>query len=124
DLLEAKATLMATIQEIDDSANEKFMQAFTAVRENFIKVFRSLFNQEDSCDLVLSDPKNPLDSDIDIVAQHKGKNTLYINQLPGREKTLTTTPLLFALYLLKPAPICILYEVYAPQDDTQSDKFN
>src|SRR5690606_10324863 len=44
DLLEAKTTLLTTIQEIDDSANEKFMAAFTAVRENFVKVFRSLFN--------------------------------------------------------------------------------
>lgn len=124
DLLEAKATLMATIQEIDDSANEKFMQAFTAVRENFIKVFRSLFNQEDSCDLVLSDPKNPLDSDIDIVAQPKGKKPLSINQLSGGEKTLTSTALLFALYLLKPAPFCIFDEVDAPLDDTNIDKFN
>lgn len=123
DLLEAKATLMATIQEIDDSANEKFMYAFTAVRENFIKVFRSLFNPEDSCDLVLSDPKNPLESDIDIIAQPKGKKPLSINQLSGGEKTLTSTALLFALYLLKPAPFCIFDEVDAPLDDTNIDKF-
>ncbi|HMR17817.1 MAG TPA: chromosome segregation protein SMC [Sphingobacterium sp.] len=124
DLLEAKATLMATIQEIDDSANEKFMNAFTAVRENFIKVFRSLFNEEDSCDLILSDPNNPLESDIDIIAQPKGKRPLSINQLSGGEKTLTSTALLFSLYLLKPAPFCIFDEVDAPLDDTNIDKFN
>jgi chromosome segregation protein len=124
DLLDAKATLMATIQEIDDSANEKFMNAFTAVRENFINVFRSLFNQEDSCDLVLSDPQNPLESDIDIIAQPKGKRPLSINQLSGGEKTLTSTALLFSLYLLKPAPFCIFDEVDAPLDDTNIDKFN
>ncbi len=124
DLLEAKTTLLATIQEIDDSANEKFMTAFTAVRENFVKVFRSLFNAEDSCDLILSNPSNPLDSDIEIIARPKGKRPLSINQLSGGEKTLTSTALLFSLYLLKPAPFCIFDEVDAPLDDTNIDKFN
>ncbi|MFZ4861668.1 chromosome segregation protein SMC [Sphingobacterium sp. Mn56C] len=124
DLLDAKASLLSTIEEIDGSANDKFMQAFTSVRENFIRVFRSLFNEEDSCDLILSDPKNPLESDIDIVARPKGKRPLSINQLSGGEKTLTSTALLFSLYLLKPAPFCIFDEVDAPLDDTNIDKFN
>ncbi|WP_159635937.1 chromosome segregation protein SMC [Sphingobacterium composti Ten et al. 2007 non Yoo et al. 2007] len=124
DLLEAKASLMSTIEEIDGSANEKFMNAFNTVRENFIKVFRSLFNDEDSCDLILTDPANPLDSDIDIIARPKGKRPLSINQLSGGEKTLTSTALLFSLYLLKPAPFCIFDEVDAPLDDTNIDKFN
>ncbi|ERJ59941.1 chromosome segregation protein SMC [Sphingobacterium paucimobilis] len=124
DLVEAKDSLLSTIQEIDDSANDKFMNAFTAVRENFIRVFRSLFNEEDSCDLILSDPKNPLESDIDIIARPKGKRPLSINQLSGGEKTLTSTALLFSLYLLKPAPFCIFDEVDAPLDDTNIDKFN
>ncbi|MFD2871662.1 chromosome segregation protein SMC [Mucilaginibacter ximonensis] len=124
DLGEAKASLMATIQEIDDTAREKFMFAFTQVRENFIKVFRSLFNEEDSCDLILLDPERPLDSDIDIVAKPKGKRPLSINQLSGGEKTLTATAILFSLYLLKPAPFCIFDEVDAPLDDTNIDKFN
>ncbi|MBW4891314.1 chromosome segregation protein SMC [Mucilaginibacter sp. HMF5004] len=124
DLAEAKASLMATIQEIDDTAREKFMDAFGRIRENFIKVFRSLFNEEDSCDLILSDPNNPLDSDIDIIAKPKGKRPLSINQLSGGEKTLTATAILFSLYLLKPAPFCIFDEVDAPLDDTNIDKFN
>ncbi|MGK6351417.1 chromosome segregation protein SMC [Parapedobacter sp. DT-150] len=124
DLLDAKNSLLATIQEIDDTAREKFMGAFTSVRENFINVFRSLFNEEDSCDLILSDPDNPLESDIDIIARPKGKRPLSINQLSGGEKTLTSTALLFALYLLKPAPFCIFDEVDAPLDDTNIDKFN
>ncbi|KGE13576.1 chromosome segregation protein SMC [Sphingobacterium deserti] len=124
DLLEAKASLMATINEIDQTANDKFMHAFNTVRENFIHVFRSLFNQEDSCDMVLTDPNNPLESDIDIIARPKGKRPLSINQLSGGEKTLTATALLFSLYLLKPAPFCIFDEVDAPLDDTNIDKFN
>lgn len=124
DLLEAKASLLATISEIDESANNKFMNAFNTVRENFVHVFRSLFNNEDSCDMILSDPANPLESDIDIIAQPKGKRPLSINQLSGGEKTLTATALLFSLYLLKPAPFCIFDEVDAPLDDTNIDKFN
>lgn len=124
DLLDAKNSLLETIQEIDDTAREKFMDAFTRVRENFINVFRSLFNEEDTCDLILSDPNNPLESDIDIMARPKGKRPLSINQLSGGEKTLTSTALLFSLYLLKPAPFCIFDEVDAPLDDTNIDKFN
>lgn len=124
DLLEAKASLMATINEIDQTANDKFMQAFNTVRDNFIQVFRSLFNQEDSCDMILTDPNNPLESDIDIIARPKGKRPLSINQLSGGEKTLTATALLFSLYLLKPAPFCVFDEVDAPLDDTNIDKFN
>ncbi|MBD1387392.1 chromosome segregation protein SMC [Mucilaginibacter rigui] len=124
DLAEAKASLLATIQEIDDTAKEKFMAAFIMVRENFIKVFRSLFNEEDSCDLILSNPDQPLESDIDIIARPKGKRPLSINQLSGGEKTLTATAILFSLYLLKPAPFCIFDEVDAPLDDTNIDKFN
>lgn len=124
DLMEAKTSLMATINEIDQTANEKFMYAFNTVRENFIQVFRSLFNEEDSCDMILTDPQTPLDSDIDIIARPKGKRPLSINQLSGGEKTLTATALLFSLYLLKPAPFCIFDEVDAPLDDTNIDKFN
>lgn len=124
DLLDAKASLMATINEIDQTANDKFMHAFNTVRENFVQVFRSLFNQEDSCDMVLTDPAHPLESDIDIIARPKGKRPLSINQLSGGEKTLTATALLFSLYLLKPAPFCIFDEVDAPLDDTNIDKFN
>lgn len=124
DLLDAKDSLLETIKEIDDTAKSQFMEAFTHVREHFIEVFRSLFNEEDSCDLVLSDPENPLDSDIEIMARPKGKRPLSINQLSGGEKTLTATALLFSLYLLKPAPFCIFDEVDAPLDDTNIDKFN
>lgn len=124
DLLNAKESLLETIKEIDETAKEKFMEAFTKIRENFIHVFRSLFNEEDSCDLILLNPEDPLESDIDIIAKPKGKRPLTINQLSGGEKTLTATAILFSLYLLKPAPFCIFDEVDAPLDDTNIDKFN
>ncbi len=87
-------------------------------------MFRSLFTEEDQCDLLLTDPANPLESNIEIIAKPKGKKPLTINQLSGGEKTLTATSLLFAIYLLKPAPFCIFDEVDAPLDDANIDKFN
>ncbi|MGB5977595.1 MAG: AAA family ATPase, partial [Cyclobacteriaceae bacterium] len=124
DLHEAKESLMQTIEEIDGVARESFIKAFDEIKANFIKVFRSLFTEEDDCDLRLSDPDNPLESKIEIMAKPKGKRPLTINQLSGGEKTLTATSLLFAIYLLKPAPFCIFDEVDAPLDDANIDKFN
>lgn len=124
DLVEAKQDLLDTIKEIEETAREQFMETFTSVRENFIKVFRSMFNPEDSCDLVLEDANDPLESDIDIIAKPKGKRPQSVSQLSGGEKTLTALSLLFALYLHKPAPFCILDEVDAPLDDNNIKKFN
>ncbi len=124
DLVSARQTLLNTINEIDQTAKDQFMAAFGQVRLHFIEVFRSLFIGEDSCDLLLSNPEAPLESDIEIIARPKGKRPLSINQLSGGEKTLTSTALLFSLYLLKPAPFCIFDEVDAPLDDTNIDKFN
>ena len=124
DLLKAKESLLTTIEEIDLAAKANFLEAFEKIKYNFIKVFRSLFTEEDDCDLVLEDPSNPLESHIEIIAKPKGKKPLTINQLSGGEKTLTATSLLFAIYLLKPAPFCIFDEVDAPLDDANIDKFN
>ncbi|MEP2023681.1 chromosome segregation protein SMC, partial [Reichenbachiella sp.] len=124
DLLKAKDSLMETISEIDAVAKETFVEAFENIKTNFIRVFRSLFTEEDQCDLRLSNPDDPLESAIEIMAKPKGKRPLSINQLSGGEKTLTATSLLFAIYLLKPAPFCIFDEVDAPLDDANIDKFN
>jgi len=124
DLISAKESLLETISEIDTVAKETFLEAFDNIKSNFIKVFRSLFTEEDDCDLRLVDPNNPLESGIEIMAKPKGKRPLTINQLSGGEKTLTATSLLFAIYLLKPAPFCIFDEVDAPLDDANIDKFN
>ncbi len=124
DLALAKESLLKTIEEIEVTARENFMKAFTDIRQNFIKVFRSLFTEDDDCDLVLINPENPTESDVQIIAKPKGKRPLSISQLSGGEKTLTATALLFGIYLLKPAPFCIFDEVDAPLDDMNIDKFN
>lgn len=124
DINQAKNSLLETISEIDSTAKETFLHSFGEIKENFKKVFRSLFTEDDNCDLLLVDPSDPLESDIDIIAKPKGKRPQNINQLSGGEKTLTAISLLFAIYLIKPAPFCIFDEVDAPLDDANIDKFN
>src|SRR6185436_4042603 len=124
DLMNAKASLLQTIDEIENTAKQKFMEAFNAVKENFQSVFKSLFTQDDECDLILESTSDILESKIQIIAKPKGKRPQIIDQLSGGEKTLTAISLLFALYMYKPAPFCILDEVDAPLDDANISKFN
>jgi chromosome segregation protein len=123
DLVTAKDSLMQTIQEVEATANQQFLDTFNKTRENFQKVFKALFTDEDTADMVLVDPENLAETGIDIVAKPKGKRPSSIGQLSGGEKTLTATALLFAIYLIKPAPFCILDEVDAPLDDANVGKF-
>ena len=123
DLVQAKDSLLQTIQEVEATANQQFLDTFNKVRENFQKVFKALFTEDDSADMILENPENLAETSIDIVAKPKGKRPSSITQLSGGEKTLTATALLFAIYLIKPAPFCILDEVDAPLDDANVGKF-
>ena len=123
DLVTAKESLLLTIQEVEATANQAFLETYNTARENFQKVFKALFTEEDSCDLVLVDPDNLAETAVEIVAKPKGKRPSSITQLSGGERTLTATAMLFAIYLIKPAPFCILDEVDAPLDDANVGKF-
>ncbi|MEO6452770.1 MAG: AAA family ATPase, partial [Ginsengibacter sp.] len=123
DLVSAKDSLMQTIQEVEATANQQFLNTFNKVKENFQKVFQALFTEDDTADMILENPDNLAETGIDIVAKPKGKRPTSITQLSGGEKTLTATALLFAIYLIKPAPFCILDEVDAPLDDANVGKF-
>lgn len=123
DLVTAKDSLLKTIEEVEATANQKFLDTFEQVRMHFQKVFKTLFTEDDQCDLVLEDPNNVAESGIDVVAKPKGKRPTSLTQLSGGERTLTATALLFAIYLIKPAPFCILDEVDAPLDDANVGKF-
>ncbi|HSQ45067.1 MAG TPA: chromosome segregation protein SMC [Ginsengibacter sp.] len=123
DLVTAKDSLMQTIQEVEITANRLFLETFNTVRENFQNVFKALFTEDDNADMVLENPENLAETGIDIVAKPKGKRPTTITQLSGGEKTLTAIALLFAIYLIKPAPFCILDEVDAPLDDANVGKF-
>ena len=123
DLVTAKESLLLTIQEVEATANQAFLETYNKARENFQKVFKALFTEEDSCDLILVDPDNLSETAVEIVAKPKGKRPSSITQLSGGERTLTATAMLFAIYLIKPAPFCILDEVDAPLDDANVGKF-
>jgi chromosome segregation protein len=123
DLVNAKESLLKTIEEVELTANQKFLETFHRVRDNFQKVFQTLFTADDQCDLILENPENLAESGIDVIAKPKGKRPTSLTQLSGGERTLTATALLFAIYLIKPAPFCILDEVDAPLDDANVSKF-
>jgi len=123
DLVNAKDSLLKTIEEVEITANKKFLETFHLVRENFQKVFQTLFTADDQCDLVLENPEDIAETGIDVIAKPKGKRPASLSQLSGGERTLTATALLFAIYLIKPAPFCILDEVDAPLDDANVGKF-
>ena len=123
DLVSAEAQLRETIEEINRTALEKFMETFTEVRKNFIRIFHDLFDPEDEVDLLIHTDEDPLEAHIEIVAKPRGKKPLAIEQLSGGEKALTALSLLFAIYLVKPSPFCILDEVDAPLDDANVGRF-
>jgi chromosome segregation protein len=123
DLLESERDIVKTIEEINVTAQTLFMETFEKIRENFIKIFRNLFNPGDEADLRLGENADPLEARIEIIAKPKGKRPTSIELLSGGEKTLTAIALLFAIYLVKPSPFCILDEIDAPLDDANIDRF-
>ena len=123
DLIEAEKSLLNAIEEINATAQKKFLETFTQIRENFIKIFKELFMEGDLCDLKLQEEVDPLEAGIEILAQPRGKRPTSIDLLSGGEKTLTAIALLFAIYLVKPSPFCILDEVDAPLDDSNIDRY-
>ncbi|TBR19232.1 MAG: chromosome segregation protein SMC [Chitinophagaceae bacterium] len=123
DLTTAKDSLMQTIEAVEATANQNFLEVFHLVRENFHKVFKALFTEDDQCDLILENPENLAETGIDVIAKPKGKRPTSLTQLSGGERAMTAIALLFSIYLIKPAPFCILDEVDAPLDDANVGKF-
>jgi chromosome segregation protein len=122
DLTEAKETLSSTILKINQTARVLFQETFEKTKDNFQKVFEELFEGGEA-DLALVEQEDPLESPIQISARPYGKRLLNISQLSGGEKALTAIALLFAIYLVKPSPFCILDEVDAPLDDANIIRF-
>ncbi|PKL80254.1 MAG: chromosome segregation protein SMC [Ignavibacteriae bacterium HGW-Ignavibacteriae-4] len=123
DLTESEKTLKETIKEINITAEERFETTFKQIKENFSNLFKKLFSDEAFADISLSGD-NILESNIEITAKPPGKKPRSIDMLSGGEKTLTAIALLFAIYLVKPSPFCILDEVDAPLDDANLRRFN
>ncbi|MEI8134547.1 MAG: chromosome segregation protein SMC [bacterium] len=123
DLADGQKTLLETIDEINTTATAKFLETFAQVQIYFQDIFRSLFTEGDECELKLEEGKDPLEAQIEIIARPRGKKPHGIESLSGGEKTMTAIALLFAIYLVKPSPFCILDEVDAPLDDANIDRF-
>ena len=123
DLVDAEKTLLSTIDEINTTAQRIFVETFSKIRENFIVIFKELFMEGDECDLRIEENVDPLEASIEIIAKPRGKRPTSIDLLSGGEKTLTAIALLFAIYLVKPSPFCILDEVDAPLDDSNIDRY-
>ncbi len=121
DLDEARLSLLEAIEKINLTAAELFQKTFVQVNENFQKVFKTLFEGGEAA-LTLSG-EDPLEAEIDILARPRGKKPQSLSLLSGGEKALTAIALLFAIYLVKPSPFCILDEVDAPLDDANIDRF-
>jgi len=122
DLSESQKILAQTIEEINLNAEIKFQETFDKIKENFKVLFKKLFGEDGEADLEL-ESDDLLESDIKIIAKPPNKKPHSIGMLSGGEKTLSAIALLFAIYLVKPSPFCILDEVDAPLDDKNIDKF-
>jgi chromosome segregation protein len=122
DLTTARDDLQTTILKINQTARLLFVETFNKARENFKTLFQELFNGGEA-DIMLEDQNDPLESNIDIIARPRGKKLLSITMMSGGERALTAISLLFALYLVKPSPFCILDEIDAPLDDANCHRF-
>ncbi|MDR1941312.1 MAG: hypothetical protein LBQ47_03195, partial [Endomicrobium sp.] len=122
DLLKAKDDLREVIKKINQSTIENFKKTFDVVRENFKELYRKLFGGGEA-DLILTDENNLLESGVDIFAQPPGKKLQSISLYSGGEKALTAVALLFAFFMVKPSPFCILDEVDAPLDDANIGRY-
>ncbi|MEY3688710.1 MAG: hypothetical protein RIT37_272 [Bacteroidota bacterium] len=122
DLSQAEESLQATMDEINQTAQQRFNETFEQIRGHFKDLFATLFSGRGEAEIHLGEG-DPLECSIEITAKPPGKRPQSIELLSAGEKTLTAIALLFAIYLVKPSPFCILDEVDAPLDDANIDRY-
>ena len=122
DLTEAIATLRGGIAGLNREGRDRLLQAFSQVNRNFGMLFRHLFGGGEA-NLVLVESEDPLEAGLEIMCQPPGKKLSVLSLLSGGEQTLTALALIFAVFLVNPAPICVLDEVDAPLDDANVTRF-
>ncbi len=123
DLLQSIDSLTRAIKKINKTSQEKFMETFIAVDQKLKQVFPILFSGGNA-GLKLLDETKPLESGVLVQVQPPGKKISHMGLLSGGEKALVAMALLFAIYLIKPSPFCLLDEVDAPLDEANIDRFN
>ncbi len=122
DLIEAEASLVKIIEELDEGMKKQFEEGFKDIQASFDKAFKDLFGGGHGT-LELVDAENLLETGIIINAQPPGKKLINMMQMSGGEKSLTAIALLFAIQNLRPSPFCLLDEIEAALDDANVDRF-
>jgi chromosome segregation protein len=123
DLEASIAKLRGAIARVNRTSRERFKETFEIVNQKFQQVFPRLF-AGGRAELVLVETGDVLEAGVDIVAQPPGKRLQNVNLLSGGEKALTAVAMIFAIFLVKPSPFCLLDEVDAPLDDSNVDRYN
>lgn len=122
DLVNSKNELLKAIEEINRTSERQFSETFQQIRRNFAQTFHTLFGGG-RADLELVEAQDILESGIEIVAQPPGTKLRGISLLSGGQRTMTAVALLFAIYLVKPSPFCVLDELDAPLDESNIGRF-
>ena len=122
DLTAAIAKLRDGVAALNDEGRARLLEAFERVNEHFKALFTTLFRGGEA-ELRLVDAEDPLDAGLEIMAQPPGKRLGTLSLMSGGEQALTATALIFAVFLSRPSPICVLDEVDAPLDDANVDRY-
>src|SRR5205814_3169042 len=122
DLTNSRRELLDVITRINSTTQKLFAETFAQVRINFREMFGELFDGG-RADLSLLDENDPLNCGIEISARPPGKQLQSISLLSGGERTMTAVALLFAIYMVRPSPFCILDEMDAPLDESNINRF-
>jgi chromosome segregation protein len=122
DLTNARRELLDVISRINATTKKLFAETFEQVRVNFREMFAELFGGG-RADLSLMDENDPLNCGIEISAKPPGKQLQTISLLSGGERTMTAVALLFAIYMVRPSPFCVLDELDAPLDESNINRF-
>src|SRR5712692_8492535 len=125
DLEDSLRKLRSAIERIERASKERFRETFQLVNDRFQQVFPRLFRGGYAELQLVEDPANPaVEPGVEIVAQPPGKKLVSVNLLSGGEKALTAVSLIFAIFLIKPTPFCLLDEVDAPLDEANVGRYN
>ncbi|MEP6709208.1 MAG: chromosome segregation protein SMC [Verrucomicrobiota bacterium] len=122
DLTTSRRELLDVIARINDTTRKLFAETFAQVRNNFREMFAELFGGG-RADLLLLDENDPLECGIEITAKPPGKQLQSVSLLSGGERTMTAVALLFAIYMVRPSPFCVLDEMDASLDESNINQF-